>query len=122
MEWIGWVAFIVAIYGSSKAGDLEKKVKKLEKMFKADKMKKDKKDKKDKKGESDMSKIIAELVGKKCYLKVSDGYFEDYDKFVCEILAVDEEWIKFTYMNKKLDVKTRIIRIEEIEHVDLVEE
>lgn len=119
MEWIGWFAFILAIYSSSKESDLEKRVKKLEKMLKADKMKKDKKEKK---GESDMSKIIAELVGKKCYLKVRDGYFEDYDKFVCEILAVDEEWIKFTYLNKKLDVKTRIIRIEEIEHVDLVED
>lgn len=116
MEWTGWFALIVGIYSWTKAGELEKKIKKLEKKVKTDSTKKEKK------GETDMSKIIESLVGKKCYLKIRDEFFEDYDKFVCEILEVDEEWMKFTYMNKKLDVKTRIIRIDEIEHVDLIAE
>lgn len=111
-----WMAFLIVICLWAKLSELEKKVKKYEKMLKVQKLKKVKK------GEMDMSKIIGELVGKKCKLKIRDVYFEDYDKLECHILEVDEEWIKFTYINKKKEVKTRIIRIDAVEHVDVLAE
>ena len=112
-----WMALCIAIYLWAKLSELEKKVKKYEKMLKVQKLKKVKK------GEMDMSKIIGELVGKKCKLKIiRDVYLEDYDKLECDILEVDEEWIKFTYTNKKKEVKTRIIRIDAVEHVDVLAE
>lgn len=111
-----WLAFIVGSYGLLKAEALEKKLKKLEKLLKFEKMKKEKK------GEVDMSKILSGLVGKRCKLKIRDVFFEDYDKLICDVLEVDEEWLKFTYINKKKEVKTRVIRIDTIEMVDILEE
>lgn len=112
MEWAGWVALILVLCYSSYPGKvtkLEKKVNKLEK---------------GNKGESEMSKIFNELVGKECDIETDGVVDTDYigENLRCTVLDVDEEWIKFTYTNKKNVTKTKILRIDAIDSVELVEE
>ncbi len=69
-----------------------------------------------------MSKIISELVGKRCKMKTSDATFIT-DKIIdeCTVLAVDDEWIKITFIDakKKLEA-TKILRIESIDMIELI--
>ena len=73
------------------------------------------------KGEKDMSKICNELVGKKCsfvqYGEVIIGSMPVYT-----ILDIDEEYIKVSRKYKKNKEKVSIIRIDNINSIELVEE
>ena len=40
--------------------------------------------------------------------------------FECEIIDVDEEWIKISFTDQKKKLTTKIIRIESIDHIDLI--
>lgn len=60
-----------------------------------------------------MSKLIDELVGKKCKL---DGYG------VIEVLAADDEWMKFSYTDKRGNKKTRIERVENLDSIEILDE
>ncbi|MEG0615157.1 MAG: hypothetical protein RR540_05320 [Oscillospiraceae bacterium] len=62
----------------------------------------------------EMSKIIAELTGKKCYLSMNDGISSE----TCEILDTDEEWIKVKCEGKKETIK--LIRIDDVAQVQLL--
>lgn len=71
MEWIGWLCFVILLYYSSypsKVKKLERKMKKLEK---------------NKKGDLNMSRVIKELVGKNCSIRID----------------ADDEWIKQNFSN-----------------------
>lgn len=114
MEWMGLLGFIFAILGLTKSGNVETRVSKIEKKIKSNHKKHDGKEL------NVMSKILEDLVGKRCKLKINDDIFEDYGKFKCDILEVDEEWLKFSYKNKQGETKIRIIRIEALEHVDIL--
>lgn len=108
MEYFGLVAFILALACSScprKVKRLEAKIKKLEKK---------------QKGESIMSKLISELVGKQCRIK-PDEEIELMDSWIqCQVLDVDDEWIKIRYEDKKKGVVTRLFRIENIDEVEVL--
>lgn len=107
MEWIGFISLAILLCYSAypgKVNRLEAKVSKLEKK---------------QRGESEMSRIIAELVGKRCKLVEEDTIGEAK---VCTVLDVDEEWVKYSYGDKKKGPQTKIIRIDHIKSVDLVEE
>ena len=111
MDWIGWVCiFIIICYSSypDKVNKLESKVKKLER---------------NEKGDSYMSKIMARLIGKKCKITTEDGLsLVGNSKDECTIIDVDDEWVEFTYSDKKDIVKTKIIRIDSIENVEVITE
>ncbi len=38
----------------------------------------------------------------------------------CEVLDVDDEWVKITYKDKKDVTKTIIIRIESIDNIEII--
>jgi len=100
MEFIGILAFILAISNiglSDKVKKLKADVKKINSIIK---------------GEVKMSKVLKELEGKRCTLAII--YSGPID---CEVIAVDEEWIKVTQILKKDTRKIRMIRIENINNI-----
>lgn len=110
MEYLGVIAFVLVMCYSSypeKVKKLESKIKKLERELKGDKS---------------MSKILSELINKRCVL-VSDDILQIASRreVECIILDVDDEWIKFTFTDKKGIGKTQLIRIDSIERVNLIE-
>lgn len=110
MEWLGLICLAVLLCCISYPGrvkDLECKVKKLEKKTK---------------GEQSMSKIIEELLGSVCLIN-SDEFMgiAGHSQLKCEILAVDDEWIKIGYMDKKNNYKVKILRIDAVNSIELSE-
>lgn len=77
---------------------LERKVKKLERNVN---------------GESKMSGIIKELIGRECTID-GDGFFSTR----CTILDVDDEWVKLIVHEKKSD-STMIVRLDNIDSITL---
>lgn len=68
-----------------------------------------------------MSKIIRDLVGKHCIMSCEGALaFAGKVNFECEIVDVDEEWIKISFIDQKKKQTTKIIRIESIDHIDLI--
>lgn len=111
MKWLGLICLIIIICYSSYPGRVQKlegKVKKLERKLS---------------GGDDMSKIIKDLVGKQCILTSQEAlFFAGNTEVECMVLAADDEWIKFTYTNKKKVKKTKILRIDSVESIDLLSE
>lgn len=70
------------------------------------------------KGESNMSKMILELVGQRCSIRdENQEYLTGHPDVACHVLAADEEWIKIAYID---DTGNRVTRIERIETIDSV--
>lgn len=110
MEWIGWLSFIIIICYSSYPGkvkNLEKEVKKLNK---------------DRKEKNIMSDIIYSLKGKECKIKTQDVIFSGSMEVICIVLDVDDEWIKFSYKDKKGIEKIKIVRVDSIDSIELTTE
>ena len=98
--WILFIPFLLIIYGSS-----EKKIKKLNKRIK--------RLEKQVKGNQDMSRILEELKGQTATVLVSGVGFE------YEILDIDEDWVKLTRVNHKQQRETKLVRIEDIQGIQL---
>jgi hypothetical protein len=109
MEYFGIFAFILVLAYSSYPGkikQLEAKIKKLERT---------------QKGERVMSKLINDLVGKECKIKSDDILvLVGSDGLKCLVMDCDDEWIKIQYTDKKNNVITKLLRIENIDEVDLI--
>lgn len=117
MEYVGWICLIILIFYSGypdRVKTLERKLKKFEK--------RNRENQKEQEGDLEMSKIIAELVGKRCSIKSDEALILGNTELECNVLDVDEEWIKFTYVDKKNIEKTKILRIEAIDSVELLED
>lgn len=98
--WILFIPFLVIIYASS-----EKKIKKLNKRIK--------RLEKQVKGNQDMSRLLEELKGQTATVLVSGVGFE------YEILDIDEDWVKLSRENKKKEKETQLVRIEDIQGIQL---
>ena len=107
MEWMGWFSFFIILCYASYPG----RVKKLESKIKIIEKKQ--------KGDNKMSKIINDLVGKNCKITTEDALVNE---MMCTVLDADDEWIKFTYTDKKNNIKTKILRIDSIENIELSNE
>lgn len=111
MEILGWFAFIIMMFYSSYPGKvkkLEKKVKKLERI---------------QKGDLQMSNIISALIGEKCKIRTEEAViFSGNIDVVANVLDVDDEWIKFSFVDKKGVTKIKILRIESIDNIELISE
>ncbi len=111
MEWIGLVALGILLCYSSYPGKvkrLEAKVKRLERK---------------QKGESMMSKLICELVNKECRIE-SDEFLQmaGNAEIRCLVLDSDDEWIKVRFTDKKNNQITKLLRIEHIDEIEIIEE
>ena len=113
MEYLGVFAFVMVLCYMGLPGQvrqLESKVKKLNKMVSNNI-----------KGENVMSKLINDLVGKDCIVK-SDAGLEliSNNEIECKILEADEDWLKIEYTEKKGDLVTMLLRIDDIERVEIL--
>ena len=98
--WILFISFLVIVYASS-----EKKIKKLNKRIK--------RLEKQVKGNQDMSRLLEELKGQTATVTV-DGVGFEY-----EIIDIDEDWVKLTRVNHKQQRETKLVRIEDIQGIQL---
>ena len=98
--WILFIPFLVIIYASSgkKIKRLNKRIRRLEKQVK---------------GNQDMSRLLEELKGQTVTVLVSGVGFE------YEILDIDEDWVKLSCENKKKEKETQLVRIEDIQGIQL---
>ena len=65
------------------------------------------------KGNQDMSRILEELKGQTATVLVSGVGFE------YEIIDIDEDWVKLTRVNHKQQRETKLVRIEDIQGIQL---
>ena len=109
MEFFGFAAFLLIVSYMS----YPSKIKKLEKQLLAIK--------RSEKGGNAMSKLISELKGHRCQIKCEEGFFALTDATVeCEVIDSDDEWIKISFKDKKGIEKMKIIRIENIQEIELI--
>ena len=96
--WLLFILFLVIFYTSSekKIKRLNKRIRRLEKQVK---------------GNQDMSRLFEELKGQTVTVMVSGVGFE------CEILDIDEDWVKLSRENKKKEKETKLVRIEDIQGI-----
>ena len=127
MKWFFFIMALLAVYGSS---NCEAKVKKLECKVKKLEQEKGKRNTEEKEKENEyMSKLINELVGKKCILNLDENALDSIaglldNNLECEVIDVDEEWVKVVSekKQKKENVKiTSLIRIDNINGVKMVD-
>ena len=98
--WILFIPFIVIFYASSekKIKGLNRRIKGLEKQLK---------------GSQEMSRLLEELKGQKVKVTVN-GFGTEY-----EIMDIDEDWVKLTRVNHKQQRETKLVRIEDIQGIQL---
>ena len=98
--WILFIPFLVIFYTSSekKIKRLNKRIKRLEKQVK---------------GNQDMSRLLEELKGQTVTVTVN-GFGTEY-----EIIDIDEDWVKLTRVNHKQQGETKLVRIEDIQGIQL---
>ena len=98
--WILFIPFLILIYTDSekKIKRLNKRIKRLEKQVK---------------GNQDMSRLLEELKGQTATVTVN-GFGTEY-----EIVDIDEDWVKLTRVNNKQQSETKLVRIEDIQGVQL---
>lgn len=111
MEWIGWVSLVLILCYAAypeKVRRLESRMKKLQKT---------------QSGGLKMSKIMSELVGERCRIKTDEAFaFVGSGELTCRVLEADDEWIKLCYTDRKNAEKIRILRIDSIQSVELIQE
>lgn len=110
MEYLGVFAFIMVMCLLSfpqKVKKLEKKVKKLEKQRNEVPV---------------MSRMMNELVGKHCKFSSEEAFsFTGKVEFECDVLDCDDEWVKFRTTDKKNREIVKMMRLEDIDTVELLE-
>jgi len=105
MEYLGIFAFILVIFNM----ELPDKVRKLKDDVRIIKNAI--------KGEGKMSEILKELEGKRCKLEVQGSFQGPIE---CDVINVDDEWIKISQISKKNQSKIKLIRIDRINEVSLL--
>lgn len=109
MEWIGFIALAVLLCYSSYPG----KVKRLEAAVKRLERKQ--------RGENNMSKLINELVNTECKIKSDDALqLVESTEMKCLVLDTDDEWMKVRFTDKKNNQITKLLRIENIDEIEIV--
>ena len=68
------------------------------------------------KGEKTMSRFLKEMIGKKPTIKGELSEIKDWF-----VMDVDEDWVKLSKTNKKGQKETKLMRIEDIRSVELLE-
>ena len=98
--WILFISFLVIVYASSekKIKGLNRRIRRLEKQVK---------------GNQEMSRLLEELKGQTATVTVN-GFGTKY-----EIMDIDEDWFKLSRVNNKQQSETKLVRIEDIQGIQL---
>ena len=95
------LAFVLWIESFSKLKRMRRRIKTLEK---------------NRKGEKKMSRFLKEMIGKKPMITSELIGTNDW-----LVVDVDEDWVKLSKTDKKGQKKTKLMRIEDIRSVELLE-
>ena len=69
-----------------------------------------------------MSKLIEGLVGCRCRITSDEGIaITGNTEIDCQVLDCDGEWVKLRYTDRKKREKVRLMRIENISGVELLD-
>ena len=98
--WILFIPFLVIVYASSekKIKGLNRRIRRLEKQVK---------------GNKEMSRLLEELKGQTVTVTIN-GFGTEY-----EIMDIDEDWVKLSREINKQQRETKLVRIEDIQGVQL---
>ena len=98
--WTLFIPFIVIFYASSekKIKGLNRRIRRLEKQVK---------------GNKEMSRLLEELKGQTVTVTVN-GFGAEY-----EIMDIDEDWVKLSRDTIKQQRETKLVRIEDIQDIQL---
>ena len=98
--WILFISFLVIVYASSekRIKGLNRRIRRLEKQVK---------------GNQEMSRLLEELKGQTATVTVN-GFGTKY-----EIMDIDEDWVKLSRVNNKQQSETKLVRIEDIQGIQL---
>ena len=98
--WILFIPFLVIFYASSekKIKGLNRRIRRLEKQVK---------------GNKEMSRLLEELKGQTVTVTVN-GFGTEY-----EIMDIDEDWVKLSREINKQQRETKLVRIEDIQGIQL---
>ena len=98
--WILFIPFLIMVYASSekKIKRLNKRIRRLEKQVK---------------GNQDMSRLLEELKGQTVTVTVN-GFGTTW-----EIVDFDEDWVKLSRETNKQQRETKLVRIEDIQDIQL---
>lgn len=111
MEWVGFAALAILLCYSAypgKVNRLEAAVKRLERK---------------QRGENEMSKLIKELVNTECKIQTDEALqLVGSSEIKCLVLDTDDEWIKIQFTGKKNKLTTKLLRIENISGIEILEE
>ncbi|MGT2716262.1 hypothetical protein [Streptococcus respiraculi] len=66
----------------------------------------------------DMSQLLKGLEGKQCKIQFDELLY--YDR-VYSVLEVDEEWVKLSWTDKKGVAITKLVRVDNIKEIEIVE-
>jgi hypothetical protein len=111
MEFFGIISFglICSVLSKvDKISYLEQRLKKIERK---------------EKGDLKMSRMFQDLVGKECKIILENGTGAitiGEVGLLCNILEVDDDWIKIQYKTKKNEIKTSLLKICNIEEVEIL--
>ena len=96
--WILFIPFLLIVYASSekKIKGLNRRIRRLEKQLK---------------GNQEMSRLLEELKGQTVTV---NGFRTEY-----EIMDIDEDWVKLTRVIHKQQRETKLVRIEDIQGIQL---
>ena len=98
--WLSFIPLLFLIYTGSekKIKRLNRRIRRLEKQLK---------------GSQEMSRLLEELKGQTATVTV-DGFGAEY-----EILDIDEDWVKLSRETNKQQKETKLVRIEDIQDIQL---
>lgn len=98
--WILFIPFLLIVYASSekKIKGLNRRIRRLEKQVK---------------GNKEMSRLLEELKGQTVTVTIN-GLGTEY-----EIMDIDEDWVKLSREINKQQRETKLVRIEDIQGVQL---
>ena len=98
--WILFIPFLLIVYASSekKIKGLNRRIRRLEKQVK---------------GNQDMSRLLEELKGQTVTVTVN-GFGSTW-----EIVDFDEDWVKLSRETNKQQRETKLVRIEDIQGIQL---
>ena len=98
--WLSFIPLLFLIYTGSekKIKRLNKRIKRLEKQLK---------------GNKEMSRLLEELKGQTVSIRLN-GFGSNW-----EIVDFDEDWVKLSRENKKKEKETKLVRIEDIQGIQL---
>lgn len=109
MEFFGFMAFMLLLFYSdypNKTKKLSREVTRLKRRVK---------------GENEMSILLGEIIGKDCEITMEDDAMSfGASAFTCTVLDVDDEWVKILLRNRKEELIEKLIRVENIESIELV--